>query len=203
MSSSLEHEAGTAHRPALWLVRHVAVAAEYRSLCYGRSDVPLDAEGLDETARLAVRLAALQPTRIVHSDLQRTRLLAERVAELTGAALLPEPALRERDFGDWEGQTWDAIYQASGDDMLRMLSQPDTYRPGGGETTFELRERVLKWFENLASDGQTLAVCHGGPIAALCATLEQRPLDDWPRWIPRCGETVLIRDRRVLSGAPA
>jgi broad specificity phosphatase PhoE len=62
-----------------------------------------------------------------------------------------------------------------------MLEKPDTYRPGNGETTNEVCQRVLRWFseqacrnrsESQTSEPQTIvAVAHSGTITSLCGTL--------------------------------
>jgi len=90
---------------------------------------------------------------------------------------------------------WDDIHALSGDDMLRMISEPGTYRPGGGETTYEMRDRVLGWLDSASDNDLTIAVTHGGPIAALLGTLRQSPVSEWASLIPRCGEIVGIHQQ--------
>jgi broad specificity phosphatase PhoE len=184
------------------LVRHAPVAARHRGICYGRSDVELGAEGKILSAALANELAVERCDRIFHSGLQRTRHLAERLAVRLGCPEIACEALQERDFGAWELQAWDAIYAKHGDEMLRMVTEPDEYRPGGGETTFEMRDRVLAWFDALPHDGATIAIMHGGPIAALLGTLRGMPATEWPRLIPACGQEVRIQRqlRRPCNG---
>jgi broad specificity phosphatase PhoE len=82
--------------------------------------------------------------------------------------------------------------------MLKVVSEPGAYRPGGGETTFELRDRVLEWFRQLPREGLTIAVTHGGPIAALSGTLRQLPVAVWVDLIPPCGERVQIDLEKVV-----
>ena len=75
--------------------------------------------------------------------------------------------------------------------MMGLIAAPDTFRPGGGETTFELRDRVMAWFEGLArAQSDIIAVAHGGPIAALRGTLSGAPISDWPALVPAYGEMV-------------
>lgn len=185
------------------LVRHGAVAARYRGLCYGRSDVELDPAGEEQHRRLAAELSSLPLRRIVHSGRIRTRRLAEALGEACGLEVVACELLQERDFGDWELQSWERIFAACGEEMTRMLTDPEGYRPGGGETTFELRDRVMRWYEALPHDGLTVAATHGGPIAALVGTLRGLPVEVWPQWIPPYGGTVwLPTSRRAESPAP-
>ncbi|MBS0206365.1 MAG: histidine phosphatase family protein [Planctomycetes bacterium] len=181
--------------PSIIVVRHAPVDRSYRGICYGRSDIPLGAEGEQLSDAVVEELAVWGHATIVHSGLQRTRFLADRLAARLGTSATACDALQERDFGTWEMQSWSDIYSLSGDDMLRMVFEPATYRPGGGETTFEMRDRVEGWFASLPNHELTIAVTHGGPIAALLGSQRQLPVADWVELIPRCGQIVPIHNQ--------
>ena len=167
-------------------VRHGEVAERYRHLCYGRSDVELSAAGIARSRELAEQLASEPITLVCHSGLARTRILAELLAPSPEVC----PLLRERDFGTWEMRTWDDLYAETGDAMTGSIHAPATWRPPGGETTFELRDRVLSWYQSLPEQGVIVAVSHGGPIAALRGTLLNAAVADWPQLIPPVGTWV-------------
>ena len=180
----------------LILVRHGEVDARYRGVCYGQSDVTLSSTGLDQHQTLLTTLSVVPVTRIMHSGLFRARHLAECLHQQCGAEVTCVPALGERDFGSWELRRWDDIYAAHGDSMMGMIDDPASYRPGGdGESTFELRDRVLRWFSGIPAAGLTVAVTHGGPIAALIGTLEGEPVCNWPKLVPLCGAMLLVPQR--------
>jgi broad specificity phosphatase PhoE len=176
--------------PHVILVRHAPVAEHYRKVCYGRSDVELSEAGTELSHTIVDQLAQWTTATIVHSGLRRSQYLAERLAARIGAVATCCPELRERDFGTWELQSWDAIFAEHGDAMNRILSEPDTYRPGGGETTFEHRDRVLRWYESLPHDRLTIAVTHGGTIASLLGAQRGLPVAEWLSLIPHCGQMV-------------
>jgi broad specificity phosphatase PhoE len=184
----------------LLLVRHTAVAASWRTRCYGATDVPLSLEGRSEARALASELSDWRPDLIVSSPLRRARVLAARTARKAGAPLTIDARLSERNFGSWEGRQWDEIHAETGDAMMGMLTAPDRFRPGGGETTNELSERVLFWRHSLPPALDVLAVCHGGPIAALVGTAQGLAPSDWAKVIPAPGESTdlsvfVINDR--------
>jgi broad specificity phosphatase PhoE len=181
----------------LILVRHGAVAARYRGLCYGRSDVQLGPEGYEQHRRQVELFKAVPLKRIVHSGLERTRLLAEALGAACAVEAVPCSLLQERDYGAWELRRWDWIYAEHGEEMMRMISDPQRYRPGGGETTFELRDRVVRWFSALPDAGLTVAVTHGGPMAALWGTLHNLAVDAWPALIPPYGGTTFVSATRL------
>jgi broad specificity phosphatase PhoE len=174
----------------LMLVRHTAVDEAYAGRCYGALDVALSAAGKLDQGRLVPLLAAWRPQWVFHSELVRTRELAVAVAAAAGAAVRADVRLRERHFGTWEGCTWDAIYQEDPRSLDRLIEEPDTFAPPGGETTLALRDRVWAWYRELPAEARVLAVTHGGPIAVLRGTLEGCDPSAWPRLIPALGASV-------------
>ena len=117
--------------------------------------------------------------------------LAERIAERTGLTMTIEPALLERDFGAWEMRSWDSIYQEVGDALSGLIHEPETFRPPGGETTGELRDRVIAWYERRPR-GPDRGGRHGGPIAAIRGTLAGKAPVDWVPLIPQPGSWVRL-----------
>lgn len=176
----------------LVLVRHAPVDARYRGICYGRSDVALGAEGRAASIELAEAIARWPVARLITSGAARTGFLAEQVAARTSLAAEVEPALLEFDFGAWELRTWDDIYAEAGDAMHGLIHEPGTYRPPGGETTFELRDRVMAWYDRRPRGGLVVALTHGGPIAALRGTLQGRGPAAWVGLIPAPGTWVAL-----------
>ncbi len=181
----------------LILVRHPPVAEAYRDVCYGSSDVPLSSEATASVERIVAEVCRRASTKgrivcVYHSGSSRCAGPAGAIAAHLGLEAIPDSRLRERHFGAWELRSWDAIYEESGDAMMGMVSAPESWRPPGGESTFELRDRVLSWYRDLPSHGAVVAVSHGGPIAALLGTLREAAVEHWPRFIPECGALVAV-----------
>ena len=177
------------------LLRHTEVSAWWRGRCYGVSDVGLSAGGI-AAARILAREATgtfREVTRLQASPLRRARFLGGLLSRRLSLPLEIVPALRERDFGAWEGQSWDAIHANEGDSMLGMIDAPLSFRPGGGETTDELAQRVMRWFREMDPAQGVLVITHGGPAAALRGTLAGAPPRAWLPLIPGLGETVELR----------
>ncbi|GGE03378.1 phosphoglycerate mutase [Polymorphobacter glacialis] len=173
------------------LVRHTEVALAWRGRCYGRSDMGLSRVGAARAAALAGGLAGWRPDVVVHSGLRRSAVLAVRIAGLAGVAVHEDAAWGERDFGDWEGRSWAAIYRESGDAMDGMVLAPGVFRPGGGETTDEMGDRAGRAFSGLPA-GRVIVVGHGGPVAALRGRLSGVPVSEWLGLIPGYGEAVEV-----------
>jgi len=179
------------------LVRHPPVEVRYRSLCYGSTDVPLGPDGVAMASQIVVALTAQPIAHIVHSGLQRAAIVAQELSSRTGTMAHVDVRLQEIHFGEWELQSWDEIYAKTGDAMMGMVQNPSHWRPPGGETTYELRDRVLQWYCELPDTGHIVAICHGGPIAALLGTLRGLPVSDWPALIPKHGEVTSFASPRT------
>lgn len=170
------------------LVRHPPVAKAWAGRCYGRSDMGWSRDGATMARALAGRLAAESFTTIVHSGAIRTR----RLAAMLGGAPQVDPRWLERDFGTWEGRRWDAIWRETGNLMDGMITDPEGFRPGGGETARDLARRVRAAWDDLPQTGDTLVIAHGGPIAAIRTLLADRPLDRMVEAIPAYGEYIRL-----------
>lgn len=178
---------------ALLLLRHPPVAKAWAGRCYGQSDMGWSREGRALAAALVEQLAGEPIDLVVHSGARRARLLADAVARHRRRESRADPRWLERDFGDWEGRRWDAIWHQTGDLMDRLMTDPHGFRPGvTGETGAELSARVQEAWHDLPRGGTVLVVAHGGPIAALRAALAGAPLEHIVRFVPRCGEIVEI-----------
>lgn len=178
----------------LLLIRHPSVCRSVKDRCYGRSDVPLGDEGLKQIPSIVERVKRVgTPDCLIHSGVSRTRILSNALVAGTAIPEIEEPRLLERNFGDWELELWDRIYEQYGDAMLGMVRSPRTWAPPNGETTFEMRDRVIEWFSSLPAAPEFLvAVTHGGPIASLLGTLSHRTVEEWLELVPPVGSCVLV-----------
>jgi len=184
----------------LWLVRHAQPLIE-AGICYGRLDVPADADATLDCAR---QLAALLPAGIcvVTSPLQRCEQLAHVLHGLRpDLAYKIDARLQEMDFGQWEGRAWDAIGPAALDAWVADFA---LHRPGNGESVQAFMQRVGDlWDETCAAAPATgarkgagnhdmLWITHAGVMRA--ATLLQRGArhitraDQWPKAAPGFGQ---------------
>ncbi|MEK7786284.1 MAG: histidine phosphatase family protein [Chloroflexota bacterium] len=175
------------------LARHPPVAQAWQKRCYGQSDPGLSRAGQAMVAPLVDQLAAFKPDVIIHSDMKRTRAIALPLAEKLGIVPIAEPVWRERDFGSWEGQNWNAIYRATGNAMDGMIDAPDTFRPGGsGETTRQLIDRITTALAGVPRKGSIIIITHGGPIACARATQLADVVEMIPDLVPSTGSVTLL-----------
>lgn len=180
----------------LVMVRHTAVAERYKGVCYGASDIELSPGGECHARECAAALAELKPTHLFHSGLKRARIMAEHLAVLSGVEPVEDPRLAEMNFGSWELRSWDEIFAEVGHDMARLISEPDTFAPPGGETAHAVRDRVAAWRSALPVIGRIVAISHGGPIGAMRGADAGLPASGWPALVPAHGQQVVFQIQR-------
>lgn len=179
---------------ALILVRHPPVVLAWQKRCYGQSDPGLSRTGQAMVAPLVDQLAALAPNVIIHSDMQRTRAIALPLGAKVGVVPIADPLWRERDFGSWEGQSWNAIYRATGNAMDGMIDAPDTFRPGNtGETTRQLMDRAAIALASLPRRGCIVVISHGGPIACVRAAATSADFQSIADLVPPAGSVTVLQ----------
>ncbi|NLT30559.1 MAG: histidine phosphatase family protein [Propionibacterium sp.] len=153
----------TARRLILW--RHGQTDGNLHGRMQGQADVPLNDTGYAQAREAAGRVAALAPTRIVSSDLQRARQTAEVIAAETGLEVTTDPRLQEINVGDWVGLTRDEVIARHPEFLEDLAAGRDFRRSDGGETGDEVGRRVAAALHDLVAAGDDdevlLAVGHG------------------------------------------
>jgi broad specificity phosphatase PhoE len=136
----------------LLLVRHGETDWNAEGRLQGHTDRPLNDYGRRQAKALADRLAACDQVAAVYtSDLARARETAEIVAERLGLAVVADPDLRERNWGNWEGLT------GSERDRVEYV----------GEASDAHGERVLRAVQRIAEHHpgeRVVVVTHGGSL---------------------------------------
>lgn len=157
----------------LLLVRHGKTSARAYRYC-GHSQVGLSSEGVEQAQALRRRLAGETINEIYSSDLSRARLTAEIIASAhpVNVALCPE--LRELDFGEIEGMTFEEVERLCPRAVALWSGQDLDACAPGGESLRQLASRVQGFMARLSSHspGETvLIVAHAGPLRVLVCKL--------------------------------
>lgn len=129
----------------------------------------LSAHGQAQLDELVSEWPLALPSRIVHSDFLRTTQTASRVAQRFGLEMQADARLRERYFGELEGEG-DQRYA----EVWTLDSQDANHRGYGVESLGSVAARMLALLGELESRycGETLLlVGHGDPLQILLAEL--------------------------------
>lgn len=150
---------------AIYVVRHGETELNARRI-FQRPTTPLSERGRRQALQLGARMAPLGIARILTSDLARAVETAEAVAAATGASMVLDPLLRERDFGDLRGTPYASV-------VVDPFAAD--YEPPNGETWTVFHERVAAAWRRVVAlaagtEGHVAVVTHG----LVCRALVER-----------------------------
>lgn len=160
----------------LLLVRHGETDWNAEGRLQGQTDRPLSAYGREQARRLADQLAGEKLDAAYSSDLVRAVETAEIVGGRLGLAVVPDPDLREKNWGSWEGLT--PAERAAVEFV--------------GESTEEHAARMLRALRRIAErhpGGRVLVVTHGGSMRRVqteALGLALPVVENCGRWLCAC-----------------
>ncbi|HTB04631.1 MAG TPA: histidine phosphatase family protein [Bradyrhizobium sp.] len=137
----------------------------------GRTDIPLNDEGIAQARAAALRLQTVAFDHIVSSPLIRAVKTADIVAEASCKPVLVDADLIECDFGSLEGKSIRETMQEHGITAMEDLA---TILPADGEAWAHVSERALRcvgrWLDrHLQAD--ILFVCHDAVMQSMSQAL--------------------------------
>jgi probable phosphoglycerate mutase len=151
-------------------VRHGETAWNRESRIQGHTDIALNEHGRWQATRLAQALRDEPIAACYASDLSRARATAQAVANALGQSVATHTGLRERCFGQFEGQTWAELEAAWPTETQAWRKRLPDFAPPGGESLRQLQARVVAAVGELAArhaGEQVLMVVHGGVLDML------------------------------------
>ena len=156
----------------LLLVRHCETDAAMQGRCYGRLDVGLSPEGRRHAAELGALLADLPLAAVYASPLARALDTVAAIAAPHGLEPGAVDGLRELDFGELEGLSYDEIRAERPRLYGEWMETPTSVRFPGGESFGGLRARVLPAVSEIRErhEGKVVVlVAHGGVVRVVLA----------------------------------
>lgn len=156
----------------LVLVRHGQTDANLNHMLQGQSDGELNATGLQQAEYLAKHLKDFPIDQVISSTMRRARDSAAAIARYHHLTVKTTPLVSE-----WHCGILDSL---PAEVFRKKLQESDVplslFRPEGGETLLEVRQRAADFLNELTANyqGQTVLVCsHGDFMRALMSLLLQ------------------------------
>lgn len=166
----------------LYFVRHGVTENNRQQLFNGsRSNPDLTSEGIQQAKKLGKYLKEIEFAGIYVSPTQRTiktvqALMSEN--QYSQLEIIISDALKEMDFGAWDGTTIQA--QREHEQFDYLMNQPERYNPAefGGESYQTLLDRGMTFLSSLDYQGDKnyLIVGHGVMLSSLLAFLKEPDL---------------------------
>ena len=131
----------------VYLIRHGHLVNSHTGVYNGHIDIELSPEGIAQTIAVAESFRDKPISAVYSSDLRRSQEGAKIIAASLGLEVISIKALREINFGSWEGLTPEEIQSKYRDTWNRWLVDPVCTSPPGGETLLDIQKRVIKELE--------------------------------------------------------
>lgn len=162
----------------LLLVRHAETGGNAERLIQGQHDHPLSERGREQALLLRHRLARETLHAAYSSDLGRAADTAQLALGQRDVALSLDPALREMDFGEWDGRSQAELRREVPELVAQRRQDPMSFVPPGGEPFRDVVQRCTRFLEQTVqrhSDESVLLVSHGGPLSIILYRLLDIP----------------------------
>jgi alpha-ribazole phosphatase/probable phosphoglycerate mutase len=156
----------------LLFIRHAETALA-GTFC-GHTDPPVSLRGLEQIETLLSSLHDSQFTAVYTSDLRRAHTTAAALARAHNAPLIPRPALREINFGRWEGLRWPQIEALDPAAAQLWLDQYPGLPAPGGEPFQDFQARILTevaFLQHQTAEGLAAVVTHAGVLRVILQSL--------------------------------
>ena len=118
------------------------------------------------------------------SDYVRAKETAA-LLDIQGTGWYVDHMLREREWGDYDGTSWEERAKLQKDALITKDTDPFYWIPPNGESIAQLTVRLKKLFDTLhreCSDKQVVVVCHGEVMEAFRQLIERMALEEWLKW---------------------
>jgi len=162
------------------LVRHGETIWNKEGRLQGHLDSDLTARGTAQASSVAARLKSYGFDALYASDLGRAHRTAQEIAAATGFRIIPEPRLRERNLGIFQGLTEAEIRDRYPAEWNLFRSMEPDYRIPGGESSRDRIVRTRSLLDEVAvrhRGGTVLFVTHGGILDGIFRLVTGLPLE--------------------------
>jgi alpha-ribazole phosphatase len=142
----------------------------------GHSDPELNARGRIQLAELIDRLCGEEIGVVYTSDLRRAYATGLAIAEAFDTDCHMRSALREINFGRWEGMTWEEIERRDHDYAHRWIAEYPRLSAPDGESFLDFERRVRDEVKFLALEAEAADSCiavvtHAGVLRTVLSAL--------------------------------
>ena len=151
-------------RTLLYLVRHGAIIEVNGKRYIGQTEAPLSEHGVEQAWALRDWLQPHEFTRVLCSDLARSLRTAKIILGARKPPIESHPELREINLGEWDGISFCEIEAKYPDDFKARGADIEYWKPPGGESFADCRQRVLGFLHRKLPicQGNILLVGHAG-----------------------------------------
>lgn len=177
----------------IYLVRHGETEENLKKTYYGSLDCDLTNNGRNQALYLRKVLSKLNFDNIFCSEKKRAKTTLEIIGYKEN--IIEDSRLNERDFGIFEGKTFNEINEAFKDEYTNWMKDWKGYTPPSGESFKTFYNRVKMFIEDIKDKeyDNILIATHGGVIRAIYCYILDGNLDHYWRFSSRNGDVTKIK----------
>ncbi len=158
----------------IFIIRHGQTSGNSALKYFGITDVELNENGINQAGLISKRLEKENICRIYSSSLKRAFKTAEIIAKPHRISVELKEDLKEINFGDWEGLSFQEIQESYPNEFSKWQNNITGFTMPQGESILELKRRVEAAFSeilNSAGENNVVVVTHGGPIRVILSKM--------------------------------
>lgn len=164
----------------IMLIRHGITDWNLEGKVQGQSDTQLASDGIYQARMLIAHFPFETVDAVYSSDLQRAMRTADFISNKFNLETIPVKEMREINFGNWEGRSFENIAKEEPTEFKKFFVQPDMLMFKGGESFAELQSRVMLSLKKIVrltgDDKQIVIVTHGAVIRVIIAAILEMPI---------------------------
>ena len=177
------------------LVRHALTTDNEENRLSGHIDSSVSKTGKIQIDKLTSYLENMNIDKIYTTTSSRTKDTVKNISQMKCIDLIEKDTLKEINFGDFEGITFEEIKESNPDEFEKMIKEGYHYKYPNGESLVETYHRVSKEVDEIIEDNkeQTVLICsHGGSIRNIITHLISKSYDyHWNFRIDNASVTIL------------
>lgn len=154
-----------------YFVRHGTTDFNGQGVYFGKTDSPLNVEGILQAKELGISLSEIHFDEIYTSPMKRCIDTARFITEMRKPHVHDE--LSELDFGRWEGLNFRQCSEKDPEEFRKWSADYRNTAPPEGEKYTEFYTRVRRFYEDvlIQKEGTILIVAHKGVLQLLVSLL--------------------------------
>ena len=150
----------------IYFVRHGESEENVKKIIYTYSEGALTKKGIKQAEETRESIPQ-DYDEIYSSDSNRCRQTAEILNNKLNLPITYDARLRERDFGSLQGKKWEDVENWEYLKKRDIMQQEYDYRPFGGESVEEVKERLLSFIEEIRQKNKKVLVVTSAGIIRL------------------------------------
>ncbi|SNZ11605.1 probable phosphoglycerate mutase [Persephonella hydrogeniphila] len=151
------------------LIRHGESEYNAKRIVQGHIDTDLTPAGIVQARLAAETLKNFPIEKIISSDLKRAYRTATIIGDVLDLAVEKDSRIREMSFGEWEGRSYEHIFQTDYHTFNNWLKNPVACPLPSQEDLKDFENRIKSFYKDLLNreEKNILVVGHGGSIQGI------------------------------------